>query len=122
MKNIEINEYKKFILYEDGNTYMFEYLDGTNELTVSINDHDIYIQYHKLKTRIPYQENQSKVFNDFVSGNYFIKNYYNSKILLYSKFMWKSKDLKKFNFKTKYGFLPCKKINKIEQVQGIAWK
>lgn len=122
MKITEINEYRKFMLYEDGNTYMFAYSDATNELTVSINDHDIYIQYNKLKTRIPYQENQSKVFNDFVSGNYIIKNYYNNLILLHSKFIWKNKELKEFNFKRKYFLGRCKKINRIEKIQGVSWK
>ncbi|MCJ7933841.1 MAG: hypothetical protein MUW56_09445 [Chryseobacterium sp.] len=121
MENNEINKYRKFMLYEDGNTYMFENTIGLDQITVSINDHDIYIQYNKLKRRIPFQENQSRVFNDFVLGNYYIKNYYHDKSLLYSKFIWKNKELKKFNFQTKYGFVQFKKINKIEQVQGIAW-
>lgn len=122
MENNEINKYREFMLYEDGNTYVFENSDGKNQLTVSINDHDIYVQHNKLKIRIPDQENQSKAFHAFVLGDYHIKKYYYNETLLYSKFIWENRELRKFNFKTKYGFLRCKRINKIELVQGIAWK
>ncbi|AZA47445.1 hypothetical protein EG346_04270 [Chryseobacterium carnipullorum] len=69
-----------------------------------------------------YFENVKDIFLNFFKGDYTIKYYFNNESLLYSKFIWKNKELKKFNFKTKYGFLRCKKINKIEQVQGIAWE
>ncbi|PQA91478.1 hypothetical protein B0A69_16820 [Chryseobacterium shigense] len=69
-----------------------------------------------------YFENVKDIFFNFFKGDYTIKYYCNNESLLYSKFIWKNKELKKFNFKTKYGFLRCKKINKIEQVQGIAWE
>ncbi|MGG5209819.1 hypothetical protein ACQWU4_12780 [Chryseobacterium sp. MIQD13] len=121
MENNEINNYRKFMLYEDGNTYMFENSVGTDQFTISINDHDIYIQYNNLKKRIPFLENQSRVFNDFVLGNYYIKNYYCDSNLIYSKFSWKNKELRKFNFKTKYVFLRCKRINRIEKIKGIVW-
>jgi hypothetical protein len=68
-----------------------------------------------------YFENINDIFFSFFNGAYMIKYYCNNESLLYSKFIWKNKELRKFNFKTKYGFLRCKKINKIEQVQGIAW-
>lgn len=121
MEDNEINKYKKFMLYEDFNTYMFENSVGSVQLTVSINDHDIYIEYNRLKRKISSQKNQSQVFNDFVLGNYIIKNYFYNESLIYSKFIWKNKELRKFNFKTKYVFLQCKKINKIEKIKGIIW-
>jgi hypothetical protein len=66
-------------------------------------------------------ENIEKIFDNFFLGNYFIKLYSNNEDLLYSKLIWTKKEMRKYNFRTKYGFLRCKKINEIEIIQGIIW-
>lgn len=93
MENNLISKYKKFMLYNDYDTYMFENTIKTIQLVVSLNDHDTYIQYNNMKKRILFKENQAIVFNDFVLGNYYVKNYYHNGILLYSKLIWKNKEL-----------------------------
>ncbi len=121
MEHNEIDKYQKFMLYRDSNTYMFENIVGTDQLSISINDHDIYVQYNNIKKRIPLKENQTRVFRDFVLGNYCVKYYYHDEKLLYSKFIWKNKDLKKFNFNVKIFFFQCRKINHVETIKGITW-
>ena len=66
-------------------------------------------------------ENINTLCDEFIKGNYTIKLYMNNKSLLYSKLVWKKNGLKKYNQKTKYGFLRCKKINEIEIIKGIHW-
>ena len=68
-----------------------------------------------------FYEKVKEIFICFFQGNYMIKNYYHNEKLLYSKLIWKDKELKKYNFKTKYGFLFCKKINNIKIVEGVKW-
>lgn len=91
-----------------------------NLLIMDIEKDSIKIQFNLNENY--YFENIKNIFLNFFTGNYIIKNYCNNESLLYSKFIWKNKELKKFNFNTKYGFLRCKKINKIEKVQGVSWK
>lgn len=66
-------------------------------------------------------KNIENIFYDYFNSKYKIKYYYNNERILYSKFIWQSKELKRYNFKTKYGFLHCRKINRIETIQGINW-
>ncbi|KPH11438.1 hypothetical protein [Chryseobacterium sp. ERMR1:04] len=93
----------------------------TNEnlVVVDLEKESIKIQFNLNENY--YFENVKDIFFNFFKGDYTIKYYCNDENLLYSKFIWKNNELRKFNFKTKYGFLRCKKINKIEQIKGIVW-
>lgn len=113
--------------YLEDNLYRFEieneviYLDFEKENYVSMQ-----IAYKFIKIQFNTQENYfyeniEQIFINFIKGNYIIKYYLNNDKVLYSKFIWKNKNLKKYNFKTKYGFHFCRKINNIEVVKGVEW-
>lgn len=93
-----------------------------------INDNFLYIILYKDFAEIKFNiielvlvKDIDILCNEFIEGNYTIKFYLSNKNLLHSKLVWHKKELRKYNQKTKYGFLRCKKINRIETIQGIIW-
>lgn len=68
-----------------------------------------------------FYEKVKEIFICFFQGDYIIKNYCHNEKLLYSKLIWKDKELKEYNFKTKYSFHFCKKNNNIKIVEGVKW-
>jgi hypothetical protein len=109
----------KYIILSNKQRTVYENIVDDNILNVNLYDDFVEIRFNIVEG--VFVDSIDRLCNEFFKGNYFIKYYCNNENLLYSKFLWKKKELRKFNFKTKYGFLRCKKINKIEQVQGIAW-
>jgi len=92
------------------------------------NDNFLYLVLYKDFAEIKFDiielvivNNIDMLCNEFIKGNYSIKLYLNNRNLLYSKFIWKDKNLRKYNQKTEYGFLRCKKIKEIEIIQGVIW-
>jgi len=111
-------KYKDYLLYSDQNIYVFE----NDALIITLNDNDVIIQLNNLKFKIPEcYHNREQIFQNFILGNYCIKEYFRNNKSLYAKLIWKKRELRNYNKKTKYGFLQCKKINKIEIIQGAAW-
>lgn len=115
---MDVNE--KYIILSNKQRIVYENIVGDNILNVSLYDDFAEIRLNIVKGI--FVENIDKLCHEFFKGNYLIKYYCNNDNLLYSKFIWKNKELRRFDFKTKYGFLRCKKVNRIKKIQGIAWK
>ncbi|MGK6342181.1 hypothetical protein ACMGDK_08090 [Chryseobacterium sp. DT-3] len=103
----------------DKSSIYLEKETNENLLVIDLKKDSIKIQFNLNENY--FFESIEEIFENFFKGNYFIKLYSNNEDLLYSKLIWKKKEMRKYNFRTKYGFLRCKKINKIENIQGVAW-
>ena len=115
-------KYKDYLLYNDQNIYVFENSIKDYTLTITLNYHDVIIQFNNLKFKIPecfqYRE---EIFKSFVLGNYCIKKYFlNDKLLSY-KLVWDNNNLKKFKSKSNVTFFKCEKFNHIEEIEGVIW-
>lgn len=123
---IRIYEYLKTVEYiqnendilSESSIYLEKEIDD-NLLVVDLNETSLKIQFNLNENY--FFENLEEIFKNYFQGKYIVKNYCYNDSLLYSKFIWKEKKLRKNNFKTKYCVLRCKKINEIEIMQGIPW-
>lgn len=66
-------------------------------------------------------KNVENLCSEFLGGKYTIKLYLYNSNMFYSKLIWKDKELRRYNQRTKYGVLRCEKINMIRIIQGIPW-
>ena len=66
-------KYKDYLLYSDQNIYVFE----NDALIITLNDNDVIIQLNNLKFKIPEcYHNREQIFQNFILGNYCIKEYF----------------------------------------------
>ncbi|MDD1525122.1 hypothetical protein CYV15_05990 [Riemerella anatipestifer] len=110
----------KYIIDQSIDRTVYEYKKDNNYLILSLYNDFVEIKFNIVEVILT--KNIDELYQEFLNGNYYIKMYRRDNYLLYSKFVWKRRELRKYNQKTKYGFLRCKKINKVEMVKGIPWQ